>query len=189
VECALHQSGTDLFWRMALVRRRGLVFTKRAIRSVGLLMLWIALTAHGQQTPVPPAGQPAAPGLVKLTGADAKKAEELDKAINTALKADRWDEAAAKTQELLALRIKVQGPKHFESMSVEWELKALRRLAPMPREDRAAYQSAITMIEQARQLKAQGKYAQAQPLLEKALEIRRRLLTDDHPDTALIYSP
>ena len=35
---------------------------------------------------------------------------------------------------------------------------------------------------------AQGKYAQAQPLLEKALEIRRRLLTDDHPDTAGSYN-
>ena len=34
----------------------------------------------------------------------------------------------------------------------------------------------------------QGKYAQAQPLLEKALEIRRRLLTDDHPQTALSYN-
>ena len=31
------------------------------------------------------------------------------------------------------------------------------------------------------------KYAQAQPLLEKALEIRRRLLTDDHPDVAQSY--
>ena len=37
-------------------------------------------------------------------------------------------------------------------------------------------------------LNAQGKYAQAQPLYEKALEIRRRLLTDDHPDTATSYN-
>src|SRR5208337_4255177 len=37
-------------------------------------------------------------------------------------------------------------------------------------------------------LKDQGKYAQAQPLFEKALEIRRRLLTDEHPDTALSYN-
>jgi tetratricopeptide (TPR) repeat protein len=35
---------------------------------------------------------------------------------------------------------------------------------------------------------AQGKYAQAQPLFEKALEIRRGLLTDDHPSTALFYN-
>ena len=37
-------------------------------------------------------------------------------------------------------------------------------------------------------LNAQGKHAQAQPLFEKALEIRRRLLTDDHPETALSYN-
>ena len=35
---------------------------------------------------------------------------------------------------------------------------------------------------------AQGKYAQAQPLFEKALEIRRRLLTEDHPATAESYN-
>ena len=33
-------------------------------------------------------------------------------------------------------------------------------------------------------LNAQGKYAQTQPLFEKALEINRRVLTDDHPNTA-----
>ena len=37
-------------------------------------------------------------------------------------------------------------------------------------------------------LSVQGKYAQAQPLFEKALEIHRRLLTDDHPATAGTYS-
>ncbi|MFI5455884.1 MAG: tetratricopeptide repeat protein [Isosphaerales bacterium] len=34
----------------------------------------------------------------------------------------------------------------------------------------------------------QGKYAQAQPLCEKALEINRHLLTDDHPYTATSYN-
>ena len=36
-------------------------------------------------------------------------------------------------------------------------------------------------------LRNQGKYAAAQPLFEKALEIRRRLLSKDHPDTAMSY--
>ena len=36
-------------------------------------------------------------------------------------------------------------------------------------------------------LLAQGKYTAAQPLFEKALEIQRRLLTDDHPATARGY--
>ena len=33
-------------------------------------------------------------------------------------------------------------------------------------------------------LHAQGKYAEAEPLFRTALEIRRRVLGEDHPDTA-----
>ena len=36
-------------------------------------------------------------------------------------------------------------------------------------------------------LQAQSKFAEAQPLFEKALEIRQRVLTDDHPQTAVSY--
>ena len=43
-----------------------------------------------------------------------------------ALKADRWDAAIARAQELLALRTRVQGPKHYETVNAEWRLKALR---------------------------------------------------------------
>jgi tetratricopeptide (TPR) repeat protein len=126
--------------------------------------------------------------LRKLTGDDATRAEELVKAIDATLKADRWDEAIARAEELVALRTRVQGPKHFETVNEEWRLKTLRRVTSMPHEDRVAYQSANTMNEQANTLNAQGKYALAQPLYEKVLEIRRRLLTDDHPLTATSYS-
>jgi hypothetical protein len=36
-------------------------------------------------------------------------------------------------------------------------------------------------------LDKQGRYALAQPLYEKALEIPRQLLTDRHPDAARVY--
>jgi CHAT domain-containing protein/tetratricopeptide (TPR) repeat protein len=164
------------------------MFNKLATPLLGLLVLVMAPAVLGQQTPAPPVSQNAAPGLLRLTGADARRAEELDKAIVAARKADRWDEAIARAEELLALRAKVQGPKHFKTVNAEWSLKTLHRVAPMPKEDRVAYQSAITMNEQAQALNAQGKSAAARPLFEKALEIRRRLLTDDHPDTATSYS-
>ena len=105
-----------------------------------------------------------------------------------AMKADRWDEAIARAEELLALRTKVQGPKHFGVVNAEWYLKRCAASGAMLKEDRVADQSTITLNEQVEALYAQGKYAQAQPLLEKALEIRRRLLTDDHPDTAQTYT-
>ena len=166
----------------------------KALRVAFQLALLISLGIEipglptSAQTTSPKEAQPPAPGLRKLTGDDANREEELDKSIEAALKADRWDEAIARAEELLALRTRVQGPKHFETVIDEWRLKALRRVAPMPREDRVAYLSANNTNAQAETLLAQGKYAQAQPLFEHALEIRRRLLTDDHPNTADSYS-
>jgi len=165
--------------------------TLRVSFRLGLLIgfgIVIPGSSTTAQTTSAKVAQPPAPGLRKLTGDDARRAKELEKAIEAALKADRWDEAIARAEELLALRARVQGPKHFETVNEEWRLKTLRRVAPMPQEDRIAYQLANTMNEQAETLYPQGKYALAQPLFEKALEIRRRLLTDDHPDAANSYS-
>jgi tetratricopeptide (TPR) repeat protein len=156
------------------------------------LLIGLAIQIPGSvataQTSSSKEAQPPAPALRKLSGNDAKRADELDKAIGAALAADRWDRAIASAEELFALRTRVQGPKHFETVDEEWRLKALRQQVSMPKQDRVACQSAETMNGHGEALRAQGKYAQAQPLFQKALEIRRRLLTDDHPDTALSYN-
>jgi tetratricopeptide (TPR) repeat protein len=154
--------------------------------SAPILLVLLTSQSVPGQTPAPPTGKPTAPALRKLTGDDEKRAKQLDEQIEKATKANHWDEAIARTEELLALRARVQGPKHFETVDADWRLKTLRRVAPMPHEDRVAYRSARTVSEQAEALFAQGKYAQAQPLYEKSLEIYRRLLTDDHPQTASI---
>ncbi|MFI5457788.1 MAG: tetratricopeptide repeat protein [Isosphaerales bacterium] len=166
----------------------------KALRVVFRLGLLIALgleipglPATAQTTP-PKEAQPLAAGLRRFSGDDAKRAEKLDKAIDAVLKADRWDQAIARAEELLGLRTRVQGPKHFETVTEEWRLKAFRRVAAMPHEDRVAYQSAQTLYEQAETLFAQGKHAEAHPLFQKALEINRRLLTDEHPYTAACYN-
>src|SRR5262245_36535372 len=85
--------------------------------------------------------QPPASGLRTLTLDESRRANDLDNAIGTALLADRWDEAIAKAEELLRLRTRVQGSKHFETADIEWGLKALRRVAPMSKNDRVAYRS------------------------------------------------
>jgi tetratricopeptide (TPR) repeat protein len=163
------------------------MFKNRSAVVLGWLVFVTASVVRGQTAS--PANRSTVPaGLIRLTGADAKRAEEVDKAIDAALKADRWDEAIARTEDLLALRAKVQGPRHFETVNAEWRLTALRRVAPNPKDDRIAYQSATTMHEQGDALRAQGKYAAAQPPFAKALEIHHRLLGDDHPDTAASYS-
>ncbi|MGO9918547.1 MAG: tetratricopeptide repeat protein [Isosphaeraceae bacterium] len=165
------------------------MFSKLIAPLFGALVLSVPFPASGQApAPKPSAGQPPALGVRKLTGDNEKRAKQLDNQIDKAVKADRGDEAIARAEDLVALRTRTQGPKHFETVDAEWRLKTLRLVAPMPHADRVAYRSATTMTEQAGPLVAQGKYAQAQPLLEKALKIRRRLLTDDNPRTAESYN-
>jgi len=163
----------------------------RVVSLLGLLIVsGLAMPGmpRAAQTVPSTVAQPAAQGLHKLTGDDEKRARQLDEQIDEAADADRWDEAIARAEDLVALRTRAQGSRHFETVSADWRLKALRRVAPMSKEDRVAYQSAETMNTQAENLDDQGKYAQAQPLYEQSLEIRRRLLTDDHTETAASYN-
>ncbi len=131
------------------------MFSKLTAPSLGWLVLFIA-SAVIAQTPSPPAGQPTAPGLRKLSGDDAKRAEELNRAIDAALKADRWDEAIARVEELVALRTRTQGPRDFETVNAEWFLKTLKRVASIPGEDRVAYQSAKIVNQQGDALERSG---------------------------------
>ena len=151
-------SGSGLFWCLALLpdpRRRNPRATLR-----------------------PP------PGLIKLTGDDARRAETLNSAIKTTLKADHWAEAIARQEELVALRSRVQGPTHFETVNEQWNLRPLRRVAGMPSEDRSAFLSVDSLSQGADSLSKKAQYGAAQPLYQKALAIRRKVLGEDHPSTA-----
>jgi tetratricopeptide (TPR) repeat protein len=161
--------------------------TKIRASMLVFFLLLIDTVAPGQTT-APGAANGTAPGLIRLTGDDEKRAKQLDEQIGKAMEADCWDEAIARAEELLALRKRVQGPRHFEATTAAWNVKTLRRVAPMAKEDRAAYFSTLAMSEQGAALVAQGNYAQAQTLFQKALGIRRRLLTDEQPSTAECYN-
>src|SRR5262249_31868953 len=132
-------------------------------RASLLALFWLSIASSSSaQMPAPPRGKPIAPGLIKLTGDDEKRAEQLDEQIDKAIVSDRWSEAVAKAEELLTLRKRAQGPTHFDTVTEEWRAKALRRVAEMPEDDRAAYQSAQIKNRQVEALYAQGKYSAAQ---------------------------
>ena len=64
------------------------MFKNRSAVLLGWLVIVTASVVRGQTAP--PASRSSVPaGFIKLTGADAKRAEELDKAIDTAEEADR----------------------------------------------------------------------------------------------------
>jgi hypothetical protein len=92
------------------------MFSKLLAPWPGLLILLIAPAVPGQ-TSAPTSSQP--PTLKKLAGDDEKRAKQLDEQIGQAMNEDRWKDAVAKAEELVALRARVQGPKHFETVDAE----------------------------------------------------------------------
>jgi CHAT domain-containing protein/tetratricopeptide (TPR) repeat protein len=127
-------------------------------------------------------------GVRKLTGADAKQANALRKAIIDAEKAGRWSDAVTAAQQALALRTRAQGADHYLTIDADWRVKTLRRIEAMSPEERASLKLRDDTDKRVAALYQEKKYADAQPLLEKSLAITRRLYGEDHPDTAASYS-
>src|SRR5205085_8740015 len=98
------------------------------IRILLLLALLLAVVAH--------ASDPRPPWQRLLTGADAKKAAELEQRIEKLEAADKYAEAIRLGEELLTLRTKAQGADHWETVNVRWGLMALKKVAALPKDKR-----------------------------------------------------
>src|SRR5262245_26629432 len=77
-----------------------------------------------------------------LQGDDAQQAAALEKRIGELREKDCYTEAVQAAEELLALRRRVQGADHHEAVIVQWAVAALREVAALPAEQRAAWREA-----------------------------------------------
>ena len=115
------------------------------VLRVGLFLEFVTIT---WSSPVIPQvetraqSDQSAPKSRSWSGTTRIRAIKLEEEFAKARTADRWDEAISKAQELVALRTRGQGAAHFETVRAEWQLKTARRVAALPREDRAAFLSA-----------------------------------------------
>jgi len=123
-----------------------------------------------------------------LTGADARKADELNKRIDELVNADRYAEAIRAAEEQLALRTKVQGTDHWQTVDVKWELAALKRVTALPKEKRLGWRKARQGAGEAQGLVQRAQYAKALPLKLEVLKWCREVVGEDHPHTAASYN-
>jgi hypothetical protein len=155
---------------------------------VGLVSC-LAVTAW-LKTPTSKAGS-AGEGVVSrppwqrlLQGDDANKAAELEERVVQLWQAGKWAEALRAAEELLELRRKVQGKDHWEAVDAHWQVEALRAVQRQSKELQVEYAALPEQLRQGAALLARGRYREAQPLLEKVLAIHRKVLGEEHPDTA-----
>jgi tetratricopeptide (TPR) repeat protein len=150
----------------------------RAVWRSGLVLL----AALGAAEPSKP------PWQRLLQGDDAKKAAEQEKQLEQLQEAGKFADAFKVAEALAELRAKAQGADHWEAVNARWEIEAIRRVLRQDRKVREAYASHFVLKRQASALRDNGRYREAQPLLEELLAIHRQALGEEHPHTASGYN-
>jgi tetratricopeptide (TPR) repeat protein len=146
---------------------------------------WEAQATKGQENKDGDAVKP--PWQRVLKGDDARKVEAREKEIAELEKKGRFADAVTPAREVLAIRSRVQGEDHWETVTARIRAQTDARVAGLPGEAQSEVATAIRQTETAEEPYKKGHYTEAHPLYEQALAIRRKSLGEDHPDTAESY--
>jgi tetratricopeptide (TPR) repeat protein len=128
-----------------------------------------------------------APWQRLLQGDDARRADELEERLQQLREANQFAEALKLAQVLVALRTRQQGEDHWQVVDAQQTAVAIQKVLRAEKEARANYATSFAWQRRGEVLFEQGRYREAQPLLEKVLAVRRKLLGEEHPETASGY--
>src|SRR6516225_7198014 len=122
----------------------------RLLALLGLSLALVALAADSKP-----------PWQRLLSGDDAKKAASLQQRIEELENGDQYAEAIKRSEELLALRTKVQGAEHWQTVDQKWAWTALKKVAALPAEQRAGWRQATRGAVEAHRLEQKAQYVKA----------------------------
>ena len=132
-----------------------------------------------------PGQAPAIPPWKRqLAGEEASRVEKMEKEVDQLRREGRFAEAIGPAREAAAIRSRVQGADHWQTADARRAAGDLERIKDLPAEGRRALASLGDLAEKADLDYDSGRYAEAERRDRAILEIRRRWLGDDHPDTA-----
>ena len=112
-----------------------------------------------------------APWQRRLQAEDRKRVEELQKQFDALREAGKYTDALTPAREIFTIRTRGQGADHWETIYAKWQVKTLERILATPVFDALRLQRADWQQAQAERLLGQGKYAEVESLLVRALEV------------------
>jgi tetratricopeptide (TPR) repeat protein len=149
--------------------------------------LLVTIAAFGLQVALADEPQPDAkkpPYERLLQGDDATQATELNEKIEKAGQDDQFDMVISLNQELLALRTKIQGADHWETVNERWTLDGRRKLAALSGVMRSAWRKARQGVVEAQEWEAKRRYPEAEPLWKEYHRSCVQVFGENHTETA-----
>jgi tetratricopeptide (TPR) repeat protein len=148
------------------------------VKALGLL-----LALGAAQAAAPPVGGP-----VRLTADQQRQIDRLDRQALAALAGERFEEAAEKQRQAVALRERWQGQRHWQAIDARLALEECQRLVRIPVKERGQVVRARRLNGGGLRLIEQGRYRAAEEKMRQALAILRKVLGEGHADTAAGYN-
>jgi tetratricopeptide (TPR) repeat protein len=144
--------------------------------SIGFVALGLVLSATALRGDDQP-GQ-------KERAEDVRKVAELQKRIDELSDAGKFAETLKLAEEWVAGVERLRGAKHWETLTARCGLSTLKHVASLSAEAQQQFRDAENDCMAGDRIFAQGKYAEAEPQLRRALAVYRRLLGEQHLATA-----
>lgn len=146
------------------------------LSAVALGVLGLFWAARSQ--PPAPKAEPLPPYKRLLDFEDATKAEELEQTAFRNLSGD-YLKAVAAIEELLALRTRVQGADHWQTVSARLHLATLKKIAALPPAKRAAWTAAFPTARTMTTLESRDRHAETLSFREANLARAQQDLGDE----------
>jgi tetratricopeptide (TPR) repeat protein len=150
--------------------------------KVAALLVLLVAASQGK------AAAPPAPGPVKLTPEQQRQIDVLQQRVNRAWTTERFEEAEKAARQIAALREKWQGKRHWQSIDARFEVEIWQRRTKIPRKNRPKVVLALRLLDEGQQLQERLRYREAEARLREALAISRKVLGEEHRDTAQSYN-
>jgi tetratricopeptide (TPR) repeat protein len=119
-----------------------------------------------------------------LNSVDELVANSLQERIKQLRAEAKYAEAIPLAEELLRLRHRTQGKDWWETRDAERLVATLTKVRELSEADQRQLARAEGSSDEAEQLFKEGKFDEAEAVLESQLATQRRLLGDDHPQVA-----
>jgi tetratricopeptide (TPR) repeat protein len=136
------------------------------------------------------AARAAAPPMTYrlLTAEEQRQVAALTRRMNQQAGGGDFEEAERLARDVLALRERVQGKRHWQSVDARLEVEHWQRLRAVPVAYRGEVGQGLRVVAKADALRARGRYREAEQAGREALALLKKALGEGHPATATAYS-